>query len=105
MGLRGFARVILVLAWAAFWFNTALFPCCEVVAAAFGDHSDDVSQSVSARRTTLTKRLPNGHTIAPTRLATTPLMRDQRLMECMQDCQQIASTRTGSRSMYLLLLV
>jgi hypothetical protein len=47
-GLRGFARVILVLAWAAFWFNTALFPCCEAVAAAFGDHSDDVSQSVSA---------------------------------------------------------
>jgi len=40
--------VILVLAWAVFWFNTALFPCCEAVAAAFDDHSDDVSQSVSA---------------------------------------------------------
>ena len=47
-GLRGFARRALVLAWVIFWINTALFPCCEAVAAAFGDHSDDVSQSVSA---------------------------------------------------------
>src|ERR1035437_6047471 len=47
-GLYGFARVILVLASAAFWFNTALFPCCETVAAIFGGHSDDGSQSVSA---------------------------------------------------------
>ncbi len=46
-GLRGFARRALVLAWIIFWINTALFPCCEAVAAAFGDHSDDVSQSVS----------------------------------------------------------
>ena len=47
-GLHGFARLILVLAWTAFWFNTALFPCREAVAGAFGDHPDDVSQSVSA---------------------------------------------------------
>lgn len=45
---HGFARVVLVLAWAAFWLNTAFFPCCEALAAAFGDHPDDVSQSVSA---------------------------------------------------------
>jgi len=30
-----------------FWINTALFPCCEAVAAAFGGHFDDISQSVS----------------------------------------------------------
>ena len=47
-GLHGFARVILVLAWTAFWFNTALFPCREAVAGAFGEHSDDVSQSSPA---------------------------------------------------------
>jgi len=47
-GAHGFARVVLVLAWAAFWFNSALFPCCEAIAAAFGDRPDDVSQSGSA---------------------------------------------------------
>lgn len=47
-GSYWFARVILVLAWAAFWLNTAMFPCCEALAAAFGDHSDSVSQSTSA---------------------------------------------------------
>jgi hypothetical protein len=47
-GPHGFARMVLVLAWVAFWFNTGLFPCCEAVAAAFGDHSGDVSQSASA---------------------------------------------------------
>ena len=47
-GLHGFARLILVLAWTAFWFNTALFPCREAVAGAFGEHSDDVSQSSPA---------------------------------------------------------
>ncbi len=47
-GPHGFARVILVLAWAVFWFNSALFPCCEALAAAFGDHPDDVSQTASA---------------------------------------------------------
>ena len=40
--------MILVLAWAAFWFNTALFPCNEAVAAAFGGRSNDGSRSVSA---------------------------------------------------------
>ncbi len=46
-GSHGFARAVLVLAWAAFWFNTVLFPCGEAVAAAFGGRSDDGSQSVS----------------------------------------------------------
>ena len=46
-GMRGFARGALVLAWVIFWINTALFPCCEAVAAAFGGHSNDVSQSAS----------------------------------------------------------
>ena len=47
-GLRRPARVALVLAWIAFCLNTALFPCCEALAAAFGDHSDGVSHSASA---------------------------------------------------------
>lgn len=47
---HGFARVILVLAWAAFWFNAALFPRCEALAAAFGDHPGDLSQTASAAR-------------------------------------------------------
>ena len=34
---RGFARVVVVLAWLAFWLNTAFFPCCEAVAVGFGD--------------------------------------------------------------------
>ena len=42
------ARVALVFAWVVFWFNTALFPCCEAFASTFGDHSDNVSHSVSA---------------------------------------------------------
>jgi len=42
------ARVVLVLAVAVFWFNTALFPCCEAVAASFGDRPDGVSQTTSA---------------------------------------------------------
>ncbi len=41
------ARMALVLAWTAFWLNTALFPCCELLAAAF-DHPDSASQSASA---------------------------------------------------------
>lgn len=41
------ARMALVLAWAAFWLHTALFPCCESFAAVF-DHPDSVSQSASA---------------------------------------------------------
>ncbi len=38
---------VMLLAWVVFWINTALFPCCEAIAAAFGDHSNSVSQSVS----------------------------------------------------------
>ena len=47
-GPRGFARVILVLAWAALWLNTALFPCCEVAAAVLGGNADNGSLTVSA---------------------------------------------------------
>lgn len=46
-GLHGFARVGLVVAWAVFWLNTALFPCYEVAAAILGGHADTVSQSAS----------------------------------------------------------
>ena len=42
----------LVLAWMAFWLNSALFPCCDALAAAFSDHSSSVSQSVSASQPT-----------------------------------------------------
>ena len=47
-GLRGVARLGLVVAWVAFWLNTALFPCFEVAAAALGGHVDNGSQSASA---------------------------------------------------------
>jgi hypothetical protein len=47
-GLRGFARVGLVVAWVVFWLNTALFPCCEVAAAVLGGHADNGSRSASA---------------------------------------------------------
>ena len=43
-----YTRVILMLAWAVFWLNSALLPCCEVVAAALGGHADNGSQSISA---------------------------------------------------------
>lgn len=46
-GPRGHARVVLVLAWVAFWLNTAFFPCCEAAAAAFGGHSYSVLQAVA----------------------------------------------------------
>ena len=48
-GLRGFARVGLVAAWAVFWLSTAVFPCCEsIVALLAGEHSDEAAQSNSA---------------------------------------------------------
>ena len=48
-GLRGFARVGLVMAWTVFWLSTAIFPCCESIAALVaGDHLDEVTQSDSA---------------------------------------------------------
>ncbi len=40
-----FSRAVLVSAWVVFWLNTALFPCCESLAAAFDGHSDSISQS------------------------------------------------------------
>jgi len=39
-GQRGFARAWLVAAWAMFFVNTALFPCCEAVAAVLGGHAN-----------------------------------------------------------------
>ena len=48
-GLRGFARVGLVMAWAVFWLNAAIFPCCESIAAVVGgDRSVEVAPSDSA---------------------------------------------------------
>jgi hypothetical protein len=46
-GRREFARAILVFAWVTFWLNTAFFPCCEAVAAAFGYRADSVWQTAS----------------------------------------------------------
>ena len=45
---RKFAHVALLLAWLAFWFNTAFIPCCEAFAAASDQHADDVAQIVPA---------------------------------------------------------
>ena len=47
-GLRGFARVGLVMGWVVFWLNTALFPCGEVAAGVLGGHADNGSRSTSA---------------------------------------------------------
>ena len=46
-GHCGSARLVLMLAWVAFWLNTALFPCCEALAAALSNHSDISSQPAS----------------------------------------------------------
>ena len=43
-GLRRFARV-LVAAWVMFWLNTALFPCCEALAAVLGGHAANATQT------------------------------------------------------------
>ena len=43
-GLRQPARATLVLAWLAFWLNTALFPCCQAFAAIVSDHSVSISE-------------------------------------------------------------
>lgn len=47
-GLRGFARVAMLVAGAVFLLNTALFPCCEVAAAVLGGHADSGSPSTAA---------------------------------------------------------
>ena len=46
-GLRGFARVGLVVASVVFWLNAALFPCCEVTAAVLGGHAYNGSRTAS----------------------------------------------------------
>ena len=43
-----FARAVLASAWMVFWLNTALFPCCESLAAAFDGRPDSISQSTPA---------------------------------------------------------
>ena len=61
------AHVALLLAWVAFWLNTALLPCCEAFAAAFDAHADGVSQSVPAAKqahhadATHTERVRDSH--------------------------------------------
>ena len=61
------AHVALLLAWLAFWLNTAFFPCCEALAAAFDDHTAGVSQSAPAATQahhadpTHTERARDGH--------------------------------------------
>lgn len=42
------ARVVMVLAWGAFWLNSAFLPCCDAFAAAFDNHADDDSLSLSS---------------------------------------------------------
>jgi len=42
---RSSGRLVLLAAWLAFWLNTALFPCCEVLAAALVGHSEVLSQA------------------------------------------------------------
>ena len=44
---RPFARPVMVLAWLAFWLNTALFPCCQALAADFGGHSENIAKSIA----------------------------------------------------------
>lgn len=44
-GLRGAARAAMIAAWVVFWLNTALFPCCEVIAAVLGGHADSAMQT------------------------------------------------------------
>ncbi len=45
-GPRGFVRVTMVAAWAVFWFSTAIFPCCESIAAVLGgEHHIAVAES------------------------------------------------------------
>ena len=46
---RKFAHFALLLAWSAFWLNTAFVPCCEAIAAASDDHAEDVAQSVAVQ--------------------------------------------------------
>ena len=47
---RSSAHLVLVMAWLAFWLNTALFPCCEALAEALTEHADTPSQSATGER-------------------------------------------------------
>ncbi len=45
-GPRGFVRVTMVATWAVFWLSTAIFPCCESIAAVLGgEHHIEVAES------------------------------------------------------------
>ena len=57
------AHVALLLAWLAFWLNTAFLPCCEAFAVAFAGHADGVSQSVpaAAHHADATHTAPDSH--------------------------------------------
>lgn len=47
--LGAMGRISLLIAWTAFWLGTALFPCCEAIAAALADHPGTVAhQSAEA---------------------------------------------------------
>lgn len=47
-GLHGGARAISFMALVAFWFNAALIPCCEALAAALPKHRIDTFQTAFA---------------------------------------------------------
>jgi hypothetical protein len=59
------ARAALIAAWGVFWLNTALFPCCEVIAAVLGGHADAVTQAhasaPSSHHSDSTHSEPLGH--------------------------------------------
>ena len=59
MHRRRFAHWALVLAWMAFWLNTALIPCCEAFAATSGDHASVVVHATpSAEQTYASHDVP-----------------------------------------------
>ena len=49
---RRSAHLTLVLAWLAFWFNTAFIPCCEAFAAASDHHAGADVQAISTAEQT-----------------------------------------------------
>jgi len=52
-GLGQSSRATVVLAWLAFWLNTAIFPCCQAFAANVSDPDGSISQSASYDHTSL----------------------------------------------------
>ena len=64
-GQRGFARAWLVVAWAMFFVNTALFPCCEAVAAVLGGHANTNNGTQTASVAPPPHHSGDTHTDAP----------------------------------------